>query len=304
MPMALALVGSTTDQIVHEVTARWTMAHAASVGAFDPCYLDTSSPAGVVAVPMFPVCVEWPAVQAALGLATEAGLTRDEARRSVHATHDLTVHRLVRPGDVLTTTGTVTVVEARRPGAYQEVRLDTVDAEGLPVATTLMGSLFRGTTTDPFTEVGEVGVPAPPGDGSAAPPAEGSTTGPRLLGRVLELDAGLAHAYSEGSRIWNPIHTDVAVAQKAGLAEPILHGTATLTLAVQQLVDTFAAGDPHAVRRITCRFSGMVPLPSSITVRAFSRTPLADGSYRITFDVADPHARPLLRAATLTLGTP
>jgi hypothetical protein len=59
------------------------------------------------------------------------------------------------------------------------------------------------------------------------------------------------------------IHTDIAVARPAGLPGIILHGTATLALAVSYVL-RHASVDPRAVRRISGRFTGMVPyLPAS-----------------------------------------
>ena len=73
--------------------------------------------------------------------------------------------------------------------------------------------------------------------------------------------------YTECARIWNPIHTDVAVARAAGLPAIILHGTATLALAVSQVLYQ-AAADPRGVTRVDARFTGMVRLPSRLTIRA------------------------------------
>ena len=44
-----------------------------------------------------------------------------------------------------------------------------------------------------------------------------------------------AHVYTECARIWNPIHTDIAVARGGRAARLILHGTATLALAVSRV---------------------------------------------------------------------
>src|SRR5262245_63914545 len=46
----------------------------------------------------------------------------------------------------------------------------------------------------------------------------------------VEVPYHLGHVYTECARIWNPIHTDLAVVRAAGLSGPILHGTATLAL--------------------------------------------------------------------------
>src|SRR5262249_39470560 len=48
----------------------------------------------------------------------------------------------------------------------------------------------------------------------------------------------------------------------------ILHGTATLALAVSQVM-RHADLDPRGVRRVRAGFTGMVPLPSHLTVRAW-----------------------------------
>ena len=59
----------------------------------------------------------------------------------------------------------------------------------------------------------------------------------------IPVPAHLAHTYTECAHIWNPIHTDRAVALAAGLPDIILHGTATLALAVSALVDHQLGGD-------------------------------------------------------------
>ena len=56
--------------MVSEVDARWTMAYAAALGDVMPCYMDTVG--GVIAHPMFPVCIEWP-VQVAMRAQFETG---------------------------------------------------------------------------------------------------------------------------------------------------------------------------------------------------------------------------------------
>ena len=83
----------------------------------------------------------------------------------------------------------------------------------------------------------------------------------------VTVDLNAARVYTECARIWNPIHTDVAVARGAGLADPILHGTATLALAVSRVVARDLEGDPGRVRGVAVRFTGMVTLPSRLVVR-------------------------------------
>jgi len=271
-----SMTGSTTGPLDHAVDARWTMAYSAALDDHLDCYFDTRREGGIVAHPLFPVCPEWPVIVSWGETSVRAGVQPDEARRGVHATHDLTIHRLVRPGDRLTTTMTVTGVERRRPGAFATMRLDTVDGEGRPVATTEQGSLYLGVPT-----AGE-DRPAAPAAEPLVLPAPGDTA---LDQWPVAVGAGAAHVYSECARIWNPIHTDAAVAAAAGLPGLILHGTATLAHAVSQVVRHEAGGDPGRVRRVSGRFGAMVMVPSALLVRVLARVQGQGGETAVQFDV-------------------
>jgi len=92
---------------------------------------------------------------------------------------------------------------------------------------------------------------------------------PRLYEQVI--GSGFAHVYTECARIWNPIHTDRRVARSAGLPDILLHGTATLALAVSRIVENELGGNYVCVNRIVGRFSGMVFMPSKLVVRVLGR---------------------------------
>ncbi len=257
------IVGVTVGPVAHDIDARWLMAYAAGLGETDARYYDTLASGGPAAHPLFPVSYEWPAMVALRERTTPEAI----ALRSVHATHDLTLHRPPRAGDTLSTTARVTGLVHRRAGTLMTVRQETVDADGLPVSTTDYGSVYR--------DVGFEGE-----DSGFQPEARGGLEMPAgAVELALAVPAGLAHVYTECARIWNPIHTDVAVARGAGLPDIILHGTATLALAVSRVLGHLAA-DPRAVRGVSARFTGMVPLPSHLTVRV-SET--AEGK-AVTFD--------------------
>ena len=239
------------------------MAYAAALGDTQACYFDTTKT--IVAHPLFLVCPEWPVVLDGRNIEGSSSLTRGEAARGVHATHDVTIHRPIEAGMELFTVGTVVAVEARKPGAFQLTKLETTLGDGSSIATTWQGSLLRG--------VGVIG-----GDRSReSPPA---LPAPAAAGQGrrdvrLSIAAGAAHVYTECARIWNPIHTDRAVALAAGLPNIILHGTATLALAVSALVRDALGGEPMRVRRIAARFGAMVEMPSELALRIEA---VADGT--------------------------
>ena len=72
-------------------------------------------------------------------------------------------------------------------------------------------------------------------------------------------------AYAEASGDRNPIHLDDAAARAAGLPGVIAHGM----LGMAQLANFVVAyaGDHRRLRRLRCRFSGMVLPGDTITFR-------------------------------------
>ena len=287
------MVGATIEPMRHDVDERWTMAYAASLGDYDNHYMDTTRAEGVVAHPLFSVCPEWPVIVSSRELGTTWGMAPDEVRQGVHATHDLTVHRLVRPGDELQTRLTIAGLEQRSPGTLSTSLLETVDEEGRLVATTTQGGIYLGVPLD--------GVDQPP------EPTADPLDLPELDGTIkasipVPIVAGAAHTYTECARIWNPIHTDRTVALAAGLPDIILHGTATLAHGVSQVVATEAGGDPNLVRRIMGRFRSMVLMPSTITVRIFDRVRLDESLDAVRFDVLTEQGGPAVDAGLVLLG--
>jgi acyl dehydratase len=282
VPLSSDTVGVSGEPLRSVIDARWTMAYAAGLGDARPEYLDTRARADVLAHPLFPVCFEWPAFLSTRHLPVDDSLSRDEQLRGVHASHDLMLHRPLRAGVELETRATISRVEQRRAGAFQVVRLDTTDAAGGKVCATWYGSLFRGVTV--------LGGDRALGDEPAPPAPVAPDLSPHIE-REIPLAATAAHVYTECARIWNPIHSDAGVAARAGLPGIILHGTATLALAVGAVVDDALAGDPERVERIAARFTAMVRLPSSIRVQIFPAQ--LDGNVR--FDVLNAEGQIALR---------
>jgi acyl dehydratase len=246
-----SVVGEAAGPLEHHLDARWVMAYNAGLGETDARYYDTASPAGIAAHPLFPVCYEWPV---SLPVRNIAPLL-PHAARLVHAQHDLVIHRAPRPGDTVRTSVRIIGAEQRSPGAFVVYRFTTVDANGAPVTTSDFGALYRGVALDGPSRTVERFEDPPP------PPAALAHAGD------IAVAATAAHVYTECARIWNPIHTDVAYARAAGLPGIILHGTAMLALSVSRSMSVFGVS-PQDVRRVSCRFSGMVPMPAMLALYA------------------------------------
>ncbi|HUK64379.1 MAG TPA: MaoC/PaaZ C-terminal domain-containing protein, partial [Dongiaceae bacterium] len=271
--ISAATLGAGVGPFTQAVDARWLMAYAAGLGETDSRYFDTLASSGPQAHPLFAVCYEWPVAVALREATIDAGLHP----LSVHATHHLVIHRAPRAGDTLRTSARVVAIEPRRAGTLVVSRFETVDGRGAPVTTTDYGSVYRGVTL-----VGAVSAP------TRGAPERACVEGPRWT-EAVAVDVNAARVYTECARIWNPIHTDVAVARGAGLADPILHGTATLALCLSRVVVRDLGGRAERVREVRARFTGMVALPSSFTVRGGPRR-----TGTIAFDAIAPDGGPIL----------
>jgi len=82
----------------------------------------------------------------------------------------------------------------------------------------------------------------------------------------VAIDPLFTYVYDGCSDIVFPIHTSPAFAHSVGLPGIIVQGTATLALAVSQIVEREAGGDPARIASVAGRFSGMVRPGTTIRV--------------------------------------
>ena len=249
MKLPSRIVGAKTPALQQVLDARWVMAYSAGIGETDARCYDT---AGELPVhPVFPVCYEWEPLQPVRNLPE----LREVHSRLVHAEHQIALHRPLRAGETVRTTAQIVAALARSPGAFVVFRCDTTDAKEEPVVTSHYGYLYRGVALEGRdAQVAEL-PQAQAASGNLAPLNE------------IAIPANAAHVYTECARIFNPIHTDIAYARAAGLPGIILHGTATLALSVSQALRSHDI-DWRRVRALSCRFSGMVRMPSTLRLHA------------------------------------
>jgi acyl dehydratase len=96
--------------------------------------------------------------------------------------------------------------------------------------------------------------------------------------------------YAEASGDHNPIHLDDEFARSVGLPGIIAHGMLQMGLAARVAVE--AAGGAGRVRRLTCRFTGMVRPGDTVTFRAEEK----DGKIEIT--AVNQEGQPVLTKAS------
>jgi acyl dehydratase len=83
-------------------------------------------------------------------------------------------------------------------------------------------------------------------------------------------------AYAKASGDMNPIHLDNDFARTVGLPGVIAHGM--LQMGLMATVAADAAGGPERLRRLYCRFAGMVVPGDSVT---FSAEPAGEGKLEL-----------------------
>lgn len=195
--------------------------------------------------PVQPIAAEWcaplewsPAWSAAW---------QEHGGQAVHAWHNLVFHRELLLPLRCRLSAEVVAQRPTRAGAITVVRYVATADDG-PVWTTHAGVLWRGVTAAARGDVWEPDLADP---------------GPVVATTQVAVPADFAHRYSEASGIWNPVHTDPEAARSAGLEAAILHGSATLGLALTAVQEQ--AGT-RRLQELSVRFVAPVLLPDLLTV--------------------------------------
>ncbi|GIU83420.1 MAG: hypothetical protein KatS3mg008_0195 [Acidimicrobiales bacterium] len=271
------------------VDERRAMAFASAIPDVDRRYFDTTRVGGIVAHPLFVTSLEWPTLRDLLASVAADPEIRGSMRQTVH---DVLFHRLIRPPERLSTTATVLAVHDGFAGARLIFRIDTVDADGHPVAETHMSFTLLGIRLN-----GENRSLASPPDEPAPPQTE-----PRFA-EDIHIPTHAAHVWSECAAMHDPIHTDRRAALEAGLAEPILHRPALMATVVSHLTRRLTDADPSPVHRVVFRFAAEVTMPCVLRLHVDQpRHAAGDGGLlRVPFSVINQNGEPTVSRATLFL---
>ncbi len=292
MELSSRYVGTPLKPYETFVTWRQTTNYAAALGDGNPLYLDDSLPGGIVAPPMFCVAATWPITERIADFIESAKFPKEIVNTQVHYTEHLTIHRLVRPGDMLTVKGRIAAIIPRKAGTLFVIRYDAEDAAGMPVFTEHIGGMMRGVQC---TDQGRGGEDLPLAPSFEAP-------GESLWETPVFVDRTAPFVYDGCTNIHFPIHTSVAFARAVGLPDIIYQGTATLALAAREVVNREAEGDPRQVRSISCRFTGMVIPGTEIRIRLVGRA-TDDGDRHCFFEVLNSEGKQAIRDGAIVLGT-
>lgn len=199
-----------------------------------------------------------------------------------HAGETLTLHRPLEPSGRARATATVTGVYDQGSGAVLHHRSEIQDADGAALATVERSMFVIG--------AGGFGGRRAPVAEWRRPPEHPDHT----VSHPIRRDQALLYRLN-GDR--NPLHSDPAVAARAGLPGVVLHGLCTYGFAGRALLHTVAGGNPDRVRRISTRFSAPLFPGDVLTVLIWHRP------YGAAFQAVDGQGRVILDRGVLELRT-
>ena len=260
----------------YQATVHWrdTMNYAAAIKDDNPHYFDDERREGIMGPPMFAVAATWPIIENLPEFIESDDFSQELLLTLVHYTEHIRFHRPLIPGQALSVQGRVAAILPHRAGTQIVTCFEALDQNGEPVFTEHNGGMLRGVQT----KDGPRGTEALPSVPDREPEAE------LLWEQRISIDPLLPFVYDGCTNIVFPIHTSKKFAHQVGLPGIILQGTATLALAVRELINRQADGNPLKLKEIYCRFTGMVLPDSEIRVQVYDGR-AGDQNGSLFFDV-------------------
>jgi len=274
MHMSSQFVGRPLKTYQSRITWRDTMNYAAAIKDGNPQYFDDERSAGIIAPPMFAVAATWPVVENIPDHIEADDFPQEIRLTQVHYTEHIRFHRPLFPGQALSIEGRVAAILPHRAGTQIVICFEAFNQNHEPVFTEHNSAIMRGVKCDDSGSGAET-LPSVPDRG----------TEDRLRWeQSIAIDPLLPFVYDGCTRIVFPIHTSRKFAHQVGLPGIILQGTATLAIAVSELINREADGNPLRLKEIYGRFTGMVLPGSEIRLKVYGSR-AGNNAGAIFFDV-------------------
>jgi hypothetical protein len=247
----------------YETSVNWRdiMNYSAAIGDANPRYFDDESSNGIIAHPIYPVAISWNIIGRIQEFIVSEKFPTELLLSQVHYTEHLEIHQPLSPGLELVIKGQIVAILPHRAGTHVIIRLVAREKEGAPVFTEHIGAMLRGVECI-GSGSGKESLPILQNISDAVDSCWTST---------LSIDKLMPFIYDGCTDIVFPIHTSIKFARMVGLPGIILQGTATLALAVTELVNRELNREPTRVKSVSCRFTGMVLPGSNISVRMIEK---------------------------------
>ena len=140
MAMNRELIGRTYAPSTYEVKEEAMVAYALATNETNPRLVDLSSPENVIAAPVFPVVYH----ARVLGKPISDPELNIDFKRALHGEQDMTFHRPLRAGDIITTTPSIEDISDKGTGETIAIRMRSDSQDGELVEETLFTLFVRG----------------------------------------------------------------------------------------------------------------------------------------------------------------
>lgn len=284
MEISSALTGVKLREYAMKVEARSTMNYAAATDDHNSWYFNDESPEGIIAPPMYGVAVTWPVSEKIGSFIENKNFPLEILNTRVHYTEYLEFKRPVIPGDELRVRGKIASIYPHRAGTMVVVKYTVIDKNDKTVFTEYMGGLMRGVQCQDGGK-GEDELPKIPTHDIKGLPHWDST---------ILIDPLFTYVYDGCTNIHFPIHTSHSFSKAVGLPGIIVQGTATLALAVREIINREGGGDPHRLSLLSCRFTGMV-FPGTVIRVIVSGTVSMNKGKNVYFTVENDSGQEVLK---------
>ncbi|MEY2756652.1 MAG: hypothetical protein RIR33_430 [Pseudomonadota bacterium] len=269
-------VGLHTIAKTSRLDARRVLAFAAGVLERSEAYWDDTREGGLIVHPGIAFSLQLQSQSRILSTPVPAAqMSADAWVGAVHAETDLQIYAPFEVDQVITTQGRLIARKQTRAGVFNVERYRMVESSGRLLAEMDYNLMFRGATL----VGGDVALEPMPTRRRPPEPLR-----PRKIREVI-IPREALHHYTACADIYAPIHTERRVAAKAGFNDIILHGSATKSIALSAVVQTFFGGDARRVRRLYGQLRAVVPAETSIIVEAVATENDADGKLSVFFRV-------------------
>jgi len=285
MVMNRELIGRSYAPSVYEVKDEATIQYALATNEANPRFLDQNAPSGLIAPPVFPVVYHARVLGKAIG---DPELNID-FKRALHGEQDMTFHRPLRAGDLVSTTPSIEDIRDKGTGETISIRLRSENQTGELIEETLFTLFVRGNTKREATSRTKADDTADPGEPIATV--------------SQDLDPDQTFRYSEASGDKVRIHLDPEIARKAGFPGIIGHGLCTLAFVSRAVIDGVGDGAPERLRRLAVRFASPVIPGETLTTRIWRAPDPADAAGEtFRFETRDPRGTLVISDGRAVIG--
>jgi len=264
--------------------------YAAAIGDNNPYYFDDEREKGIVAHPMYVVSVTWPIIENIKEFIQKEDFPLKLFNRIIHYSEHIILYQLLRPGNQLRIKGSIAAILPHRAGTQIIQRFDAINKNNELIFTEYIGGIFRGVKCKGEAK-GKENIPKIP---------EFNPESEKIWSNSIHIDQLRTYIYDGCADIHFPAHTSKKFAHFVGLPGIILQGTATLAYAIKEIVNKEANGNPHSVKQIACKFTGMVIPGTDIQINLLGKKEKKE-AIELFFDVQNHQKKTAIRQGYVLL---